>query len=271
MIADRVRLRQELKRRAAMGLVSARARASGARSKNLDRFARYVSIVYRVNQPLYEHELQTPSRYFPGLTAKPFHTTTDFNWISRLETNHGIIRSEYQRLRALVGTQPHHQGPAEKGNWETLYLFAGGRKIKSHQESCPETMKILRSIPGVGSAGHAYFSVLMPGSFIRPHCGPTNTRLRCHLGLITSNKCRLRVGSETREWKEGKCLVFDDSFEHEVWNDSNEERVVLIFDFWHPELTGVERMGIQQLIAISGQYRRYSQAIRRKGGNRRQA
>ena len=258
MFTNLARLRQELKTRVAMGLVRVRALASGAQSKNLDRFARHVSITYGAGQPPYEHEFQRPSNYFPGLTARPFHPTTDFDWISRLETNYGIIRSEYQRLRALVGTQPHHQGIADglatKGNWETLYLYAGGRQIKSHQEVCPETTKILRSIRGVGSAGQAYFSVLTPETFIRPHGGPTNTRLRCHLGLITPEKCGLRVGSETREWKEGKCLVFDDSFEHEVWNDSHEERVVLLFDFWHPELTDVEQMGIQQLIAISGRY-----------------
>jgi aspartyl/asparaginyl beta-hydroxylase (cupin superfamily) len=68
------------------------------------------------------------------------------------------------------------------------------------------------------------------------HCGPTNARLRLHLGLVVPDGCSIRVGDEVRSWVEGRCLLFDDSFEHEVWNDADEERLVLIVDVWHPDL-----------------------------------
>ena len=84
--------------------------------------------------------------------------------------------------------------------------------------------------------GSAYFSLLQPKTHLKAHCGPTNLRLRMHFGLFVPKGCRIRVHDETRAWNEGECLLFDDSFEHEVWNDSDEPRLVLIIDVWHPDL-----------------------------------
>ena len=92
-----------------------------------------------------------------------------------------------------------------------------------------------------------FFSCLAGGTHVTPHCGASNTRLRCHIGLKVPPGCSIRVGDEEREWNERKVIVFDDSFEHEVWNRSAETRWVLIVDFWHPELTPVERKALARL------------------------
>ena len=84
--------------------------------------------------------------------------------------------------------------------------------------------------------GSHFFSRLVPGTHLSKHCGPSNFRLRCHLGLIVPPGCRIRCADQVREWREGECLIFDDSFEHEVWHDGDEDRIVLIADVWHPEL-----------------------------------
>ena len=82
--------------------------------------------------------------------------------------------------------------------------------------------------------GSAYFSLLQPKTHLKAHCGPTNLRLRMHFGLFVPKGCRIRVHDETRAWNEGECLLFDDSFEHEVWHDGTGDRIVLICDMWHP-------------------------------------
>ena len=103
--------------------------------------------------------------------------------------------------------------------------------IKKNCELCPETTKALESIPDLVSAG---FSSLAPGTSIAPHTGYPDGLLRCHLGLIIPTDCALRVGDQTHSWTEGKCLVFDDTEEHEAWNKSDQTRVVLLLDFKAP-------------------------------------
>ncbi len=91
-------------------------------------------------------------------------------------------------------------------------------------------------------AGLIYVSKLAANSRVATHRGPTNLRLRCHLGVqIPKGDCGIRVDAEYQTWREGKCLVFDDFYHHEVWNETNEERVVLIVDLWNPQLSARER------------------------------
>lgn len=87
---------------------------------------------------------------------------------------------------------------------------------------------------------HSFISALTTNSHIMKHYGPTNKKLRFHLPLAGVSGSRLRVGEETRQQQEGKAYVFDDSFEHEAWHDGNETRIILIVDFWHPELSKEE-------------------------------
>jgi aspartyl/asparaginyl beta-hydroxylase (cupin superfamily) len=98
------------------------------------------------------------------------------------------------------------------------------------------------------------FSLLRPGAHIPPHHGMLNCRLICHLPLIVPPGCWLRVGSETREWEDGKLLIFDDSIEHEARNDSDETRIILLFDVWRPELTEQERAGVSAMFDAIDEY-----------------
>jgi aspartyl/asparaginyl beta-hydroxylase (cupin superfamily) len=96
------------------------------------------------------------------------------------------------------------------------------------------------------------FSLLAPHTRIPPHTGVANTRLVCHLPLIVPPNCGFRCGATTREWRVGEAFVFDDTIEHEAWNDSDELRVVLIIDLWQPSLTPDERIGITSVIEAAG-------------------
>jgi aspartate beta-hydroxylase len=109
-------------------------------------------------------------------------------------------------------------------------------------------------------AGLVYFSIMKPGTIVKPHCGPVNTRLRYHLTLRHDPAAEIRVGDGKRSWQAGECLVFDDSFEHEVWHRGASPRVVLLVDCWHPSLTAQEREIIERL---------YLRLAGRKPDNRR--
>ncbi len=106
--------------------------------------------------------------------------------------------------------------------------------------------------PGFGPT--AMFSVLEPHTHIPPHSGSANTRLVVHLPLIQPGNCRFRVGNDTRDWKMGEAWVFDDTIEHEAWNDSDQTRVVLIFDVWNPFLTSAERELVSAMMAAKNAY-----------------
>ena len=110
--------------------------------------------------------------------------------------------------------------------------------MKSGLASCPFTSNLIDGLPGIGEM--AMVSRLEPGAHIEPHCGVSNTRLTAHLGLHVPEGAWFRVADETRPWIEGRCLLFDDSFEHEANNPTDDYREVLLVDFWHPELTAPE-------------------------------
>ena len=102
------------------------------------------------------------------------------------------------------------------------------KKLVNNCQLCPETTKLVEQIPGMTTAG---FSSLAPDTHILPHTGYSKTVLRCHLGLIVPQGCTLRVGDEKRQWQEGKCLIFDDTVNHEAWNPTEQTRVILLIDF----------------------------------------
>jgi beta-hydroxylase len=107
-------------------------------------------------------------------------------------------------------------------------LYAFGKRLEDNCRLCPETVRVVETIPGLTTAG---FSRLEPGTHIKPHVGYASNVLRCHLGLVIPPDCALRVGTEVRAWQEGKCMVFDDTTEHEAWNRSEQVRIVLLLDF----------------------------------------
>lgn len=177
---------------------------------------------------------------YPGLTAKLWYDPDKFPIAAALEEAVDVIARELARL----DTQAFSDEPediARVGRWRVLYLQKKDVDTSDIREKCPITSEILDSHQdATAGAGVAYFSCLDPGTRVAPHRGPTNTRLRLHLGLEVPEKCGLRVGGVKKKWTPGRCLVFDDSFIHDVWNESDRRRIVLIVDIWHPDLTPEE-------------------------------
>ena len=163
--------------------------------------------------------------------TRGFYDTAEFGFVARLERGAPAIRSELDRLLDVDPFIPWPEKGIYNRGWDVFGLYFFGRKDAANCARCPDTAKIVESVPGMTTAG---FSRLAPGTHIRPHTGYTGDVLRCHLGLIAPPGCRLRVGGETRAWEESKCLVFDDTLEHEAWNESGDERVVLLLDFRRP-------------------------------------
>jgi beta-hydroxylase len=156
--------------------------------------------------------------YYPAAQF-PFTATLEGGWRS--------IRKELEDLHA-TNFVPWPERFLYAQGWEVFGLYAFGRKLDRNCELCPETTHLIEQIPGLTTAG---FSSLAPGTHIAAHTGYTKSVLRCHLGLIVPPGCSMRVGAETREWREGECLVFDDTIEHEVWHRGDRPRVILLLDF----------------------------------------
>ncbi|KAI9916016.1 hypothetical protein PsorP6_007033 [Peronosclerospora sorghi] len=201
--------------------------------------------------------------YFPGLEAAPWHDTRKFPWIERLEASREIIINEYFELQKArdkgapnAGTSDYQVTEKEhqlhQGQWKWLSYVTQGQRQADFAVHCPKTVEMLESIPGFMTNvpfAYAFFSILKPEvSSIKAHSAPCNIRLRCHLPLIVSKGCGIRVGEESRQWAEGKALVFDDAFDHEVWHHGKEgDRVLLLFDVWHPDLIQEERDAITEM------------------------
>ena len=145
-----------------------------------------------------------------------------------LECNASAIRAELDRVLNDDPFTPWPERHLYSKGWDVFGFCFFERKIPENCAVCPETAAIVEQVPGMTTAG---FSRLAPGTHIRPHVGFTDELLRCHLGLIAPPGGRLRVGDEVRAWEENKCLIFDDTLEHEAWNESDADRVVLLLDF----------------------------------------
>ncbi|MBH0056290.1 aspartyl/asparaginyl beta-hydroxylase domain-containing protein [Pseudoalteromonas sp. SWXJZ94C] len=156
-----------------------------------------------------------------------------FPFVSELEVNWEKIRDEFRSLSNDV-FDPWIQQQMHGYGWSVFGLHALGIPIESACKKCPETARLIQSIDGVSLAG---FSLLAPQTHIEPHVGWAESVYRLHLGLVVPSECKLRVGSETRYWEEGKCLIFDDTVEHEAWNGSDQFRGTLMLDFLRPGIT----------------------------------
>jgi aspartate beta-hydroxylase len=195
--------------------------------------------------------------HFPQLPAREFYPRTEFPWLERLEAATADIREEFERVFAedAASLEPYIAYPqgvpldqwAELNHsrrWSVFYLWRDGKPIDEHLRRCPRTAQLLAGLPLLDIAGYAptaFFSILDAKSHIPAHTGVTNTRVIVHVPLIIPPACRFRVGSTTREWRPGEAWVFDDTIEHEAWNDSDVPRAILILDVWNPYLTAAER------------------------------
>jgi aspartyl/asparaginyl beta-hydroxylase (cupin superfamily) len=252
-----------LKYQVAWVRLRSRAARHGVSRDRLERVRTFNRTRYRKGDIPKIHSLQNPTTsYFPGLRARPVYDGRQIAWTARLEAAYPEIRREALALLEASALQPHPQRLADAGSWLTSYFYVHGEEIRATHEACPVTSSVLKSCLPLGPSGQVFFSILSGGAHIRPHCGPSNTRLTCHLGLVVPDGAAIRVGTETVGWREGKCLVFDDSFEHEVWNRSDARRIVLLVQFWHPDLTPEEIWALKELGRIGGSTR-YKRAVRR--------
>lgn len=156
-----------------------------------------------------------------------------FEFVPHLEREWHLILAELQALPddAFI-PYPERYLLDKRTGWDTFGIYFLGVKIDLNCELCPQTARLVEAIPGMITAG---FSRLVPGAHIIPHSGKPVGVLRCHLGLDVPDQCGLRVGSESRRWEPGRCLVFDDTSEHEAWNLDSRPRTVLLLDFKAPE------------------------------------
>jgi beta-hydroxylase len=177
----------------------------------------------------------------------PFYDTDRFAWVAELEDRWTEIRAELEAVLADRSAIPAFQDISvdqvdlsDDDRWQTYFLFGYGFEVAEHTAAGPRTTELVKAVPGMKTA---MFSILAPGKHIPNHRGPYKGVLRHHLGLVVPEPaadCRIRVGDEIRHWSEGGSLLFDDTYDHEVHNDTGGERVVLFLDVVRP-LTGAAR------------------------------
>ncbi|XP_029447228.1 aspartyl/asparaginyl beta-hydroxylase isoform X2 [Rhinatrema bivittatum] len=187
-----------------------------------------------------------------GLKAQPWWTAKETGYtdlVKSLERNWKLVRDEGLAVmnKAKNLFIPEDENLREKGDWSQYTLWQQGRKNENACNAAPKTCALLEKFPESTGCkrGQIKYSVMHPGTHVWPHTGPTNCRLRMHLGLVIPKKgCQIRCANDTRSWDEGKVLIFDDSFEHEVWQDADSYRLIFIVDVWHPELTMHQRRNL---------------------------
>ena len=207
---------------------------------------------------------------FPDIPAQAWFEHGQFPWLAEIEGHTDEIRAELKAvLKGSEGFRPFitiprdHAGAKrwealnDSPDWNAFFFYRDGQRYDENCKRCSVTSALLDNLPLSRMAGHSpeiFFSVLKPGAHIPPHTGVINVRLVVHLPLIIPPDCGIRVGNITRDWKESECIVFDDTFEHEAWNHSDQTRVVLIFDIWNPYLTPTEQEAMRIVVEELGRF-----------------
>ncbi len=171
----------------------------------------------------------------------PTYDPSNFPWIAGLESRWSEIRGELETILArreaippLADLSPDHRRIAPPGKWKSFFLFGYGYRVEGNLLRCPVTASLVKDIPGLNSA---FFSILDPGTHIPRHRGVTKAILTAHLGLVVpaqQDQCRMQLADQLLHWEEGRTFVFDDTVHHEVWNDSDSLRAVLLIQFRRP-------------------------------------
>jgi len=243
-------------------------------SASIARIDRALARVYGEAAPQPTHPLQQPSLLFvPGLPDQAWFEREQFPFLAILEAATDMIREEllgvladesdlvpYVDMPDAAPAASMWRGLNRSTAWSSYHLHRHGERVDAHCARCPKTVALLESLPLMRIPDHApeiLFSVLKPRTHIPPHTGVINGRLTVHLPLVVPENCgALRAGDEQRPWRVGECLIFDDSFVHEAWNDSDQTRVVLILDAWNPYLSEAEREALATSIAELGSFNR---------------
>lgn len=252
-------------------LAPLRARHGG---QALSRVDRALARLYGQPAPSPTNPLQQPTLlWVPDLPDQSWFEREQFPFLREVEQATDMIREELLGVLADENELTPYvdmpdQAPAaaifrelnRSPNWSAYHLYRHGERVEAHCRRCPNTVALFESLPLLRIPEHSpeiLFSVLKPKTHIPPHTGVINGRLTVHLPLIVPENCgALRAGNEARRWQTGECLIFDDSYVHEAWNQSEQTRVVLIFDVWNPYLSEAERDGLATAIAALGDFHR---------------
>lgn len=203
-------------------------------------------------QNRFRNRFQRPhSFYIPHLKGLPFHPSDRIS--QHLEKNWETISNEFSKVAHMEVSTPSIN-LIDAGTWNTFPLMRSAKRITENIERCPNTWMLVQQCTLLdGIRGGVYFSIIYPGTHIDSHCGPSNLKLRYHLTIVEAEHAKIRSGDTWKTWRQGECLILDDSFEHEVLHQGNQRRVVLIVDCWHPDLTEKEK---EFLIQVHNIWRR---------------
>jgi len=221
------------------------------------------SAVERVEAMLYaspksRDPLQHDARFvMPGLSTTPWLDTDDYEvltpLVSRLEQEHKQIKAEVNALikngSAHIGNYQHYLGTQR--DWDALYLYKGGQSNDALTELLPTSWDIFQNELSTWHCPllEVHYSILKPGAVIKPHCDLWNFTINLHLAVDIPTECSITVANDERHWEEGKCLLFDYSYEHEASNrHPNQHRICLLMDIWHPNLTAAEKLALVTVI-----------------------
>jgi len=233
----------------------------------LERVYAAIRIYCGEQQAIYPDARQRPTFfYIPGLPSAAYFDRRLFAWLPAYEALYSDIRRELEPLLETSTTRERvfHTGELEAANlrgsdvapsWDGYYFYRHGERREQNCAACPVTARALDALPLIRIREHGpevMFSVFTAGTHLLPHRGVTNARAVSHLPLIVPADCALSVGGEVHVWREGRTLVFDDTYEHEAWNRSDRVRVILIADVWNPHLDEVERAAIGDVIVAIG-------------------
>lgn len=188
------------------------------------------------------------------VSLDPILGTDQFPWLRHLEAAAPAIREEAQRLLKCIDAvppmnemSPDHQRIAGDGGWRSFFLFGYGIRVDANCSRCPQTARALAQVPGLVTA---LFSILEPGMHVGRHSGVSKGILIAHLGLNVprdAERCWMEVEHQRVHWREGATFVFDDTFPHEVWNNTSEHRVILLVQFERP-MTFIGRLVTRLLV-----------------------
>lgn len=209
--------------------------------------------------------------HIPGLPSSPWFDPSLLPWLPQLEAAFPAMREDALAvLAARDGVQPFltapegaslepYLGGGPRARWDAFFFYRDGQRHADNATQAPRTSAALESLPLVRIREHApeiCFSILAPGTHIKPHHGVTNARIVVHLPLVVPEGCTLTVGGDEREWREGQALAFDDTFLHEARNASTETRVILLMDAWNPHLSEAERIAVTSVVEGIGEFNR---------------
>lgn len=228
------------------------------------RIERLVSNISRRTRPFHSE----PTHFhYPNLREVEYWDPVEFPWLQDVANETEAIAAELAAVASAQSAErvPYIQYASSEPlaqwrslnfnpDWTAIHLIERGRIVDSNAALCPRTMALLERMPQPwieGCGANAMFSLLAPRTAIPPHGGVANFRLLCHLPLVVPGKCWFRVGAQMRDWERGKPWVFDDSIEHEAMNETDELRIILIFDVWHPDLSLAERAAVAALVGAA--------------------